>query len=383
MKISFRFTIVILFIVLFGISSILLNNYFKKQQETVAAAFDNIQFHESLAELRFQTKDDSLKAHELINRYGQSLAGIKMNMNETQIYSSLLLLFILTFAIIIFIGLFNLILSPFNKLINATNEIRNGKFNIKLPEKGFKEIKHLNQAFNKMSNELDSTQKKLIESEKLAIWKEIARMLAHEIKNPLTPINLSIQRLEERYISNPESLLEIFPETSETIQQEIRNLQNLARSFSDFARINEPNQTIINIYEEITSIIQSYKYQYDISLSCKKDLEIYFDPTHFYQIITNLLQNSFDACAHDCKVEINVKEFEDTIHIFIIDNGKGINADNLKKIFQPYFSGKKKGTGLGLAVVKRLIDINKAEIKVESKIGEGTKFSIICRKHCG
>ena len=124
-----------------------------------------------------------------------------MNMNETQIYSSLLLLFILTFAIIIFIGLFNLILSPFNKLINATNEIRNGKFNIKLPEKGFKEIKHLNQAFNKMSNELDSTQKKLIESEKLAIWKEIARMLAHEIKNPLTPIQLSAERLRKKYLT--------------------------------------------------------------------------------------------------------------------------------------------------------------------------------------
>ncbi len=382
MKISFRFTIIMLFVGLFGISSILLNNYFKKQQETVADAFDNIQFHESLAELRFQTENDSIKAHELIDRYGQSLAGIKMNMNETQIYSSLLLLLILTFTIIIFTGLFNLILSPFDKLINATNEIRNGKFDINLPERGFKEIKQLNQAFNKMSDELDSTQKKLIESEKLVIWKEIARMLAHERKNPLTPINLSIQRMEERYISNPESLLDIFPEASETIQQEIRNLQNLARSFSDFARINEPNQANINIYKEISSITYSYQHRYDISINCDKNLEVCFDSTHFYQIITNLLQNSIDACASDCKIEINVKEFEDYIKISIKDNGSGIDSENLKKIFQPYFSGKKKGTGLGLAVVKRLIDINHAKIKVESKIGEGTEFDVICKKNC-
>jgi len=377
-KLSFRASIITLFIVVFGLSSYVLNNFFTHQQENTALAFDNIQFDESLIQLEFSTEADSIRAHRLINRYRQSLASIKLNMNETKIYSSTLLLMILVATIAVFMTLFNLIIRPFNRMISATESIKQGDFDINLPERGFKEILHLNKSFNQMSTELALTQKKLIETEKLIIWKEISRMLAHEIKNPLTPINLSIQRLEEKYITNQEDLLRIFPEAAETIHQEIRNLQNLARSFSDFARINEPVQSLMKPVESLKEIIKPYRHQYDISLQGDADLEINFDSTHFYQIMTNLVQNSIDACENDCCIKIVFEKIKNKVKISLKDNGSGISEDNLKKIFQPYFSSKAKGTGLGLAVVKRLIDINQAEIFVESEIGSGTEFIIWC-----
>jgi len=282
-KLSFRATIVLLFIALFALSTYLLNKFFISQQKLTSAAIENIQFDESFSELRFLGEQDSLQAHALMNRYRQSLAAVKLNMTETQIYSSVLLMLILLITIILFTTLFNLILRPFNQMIVATERIKQGDFDINLPVKGFREIRHLNQSFNQMSAELDKTQKKLIESEKLIIWKEIARMLAHEIKNPLTPINLSVQRMEEKYISDPDKLLEIFPEAAMTIQQEIRNLQKLARSFADFAKINQPESAPICPEDLISELIQPYKYDYEIIFDPQQKHQICFDPTHFFK----------------------------------------------------------------------------------------------------
>ena len=348
------------------------------QQETSSAAIENIQFVESLSDLQFYSQQDSLQAHKLIDRYRQSLAAVKMTMTETQIYSSVLLMIILLVTVLVFATLFNLILRPFNQMIAATERIKQGDFDINLPVQGFREIRHLNQSFNQMSSELARTQSKLIESEKLIIWKEIARMLAHEIKNPLTPINLSVQRMEEKYISDPDKLLEIFPEAALTIQQEITNLQNLARSFADFARIDQPQSTAISPAALIADIIQPYKHDYHIIFAAKSKEQICFDSTHFYQVVTNLLQNSIDACQEDCRIEIKIEKLTNKLQITFLDNGSGISPESLPKIFQPYFSSKKKGTGLGLAVVKRLVEMNNAEISVESSLGSGTKFILLC-----
>ena len=379
--ISFRFSIISLFIVLFFLSSIIINKFFVHQQKTTSSAFANIQFDESLSKLEFRTLEDSLQAHQLIDRFRQSLAAVKMNMNETQIYSSLFLMLILIISLLVFMLLFNLILKPFNELISATRLIQHGNFDVSLDETGFKEIKNLKQSFNQMSVELAKTQKKLIESEKLIIWKEISRMLAHEIKNPLTPINLSIQRLEEKYVNDQDDLIKCFPEAAETIHQEIRNLQNLARSFSDFAKINEPEYLEFDPEKSISEIIKPYEYSFKIKLHSDKQRTIKFDTTHFYQIITNLIQNAIDASENDSEINISISDRDDIVEIKIRDHGSGISKENLQKIFEPYYSSKIKGTGLGLAVVKRLININFAEIEVESELDKGTTFFIKCDKN--
>ena len=227
-----------------------------------------------------------------------------------------------------------------------------------------------------MSRELDSVQKKLIRAEKELIWKELSRILAHEIKNPLTPIQLSIQRLEEKYELDPDKFSEIFPESVRIINQEINNLQKLAHSFSSFAKNINPEFTRFNAAQTIKDILISYTHKFDISFECEKEFTIEFDQTHFYQIITNILQNAIDASEEDGKIKLAIIEENTGLHVTISDQGQGIPPENLQRIFEPYFTKKKKGTGLGLALVKKLIDVNRARIEVESKIDEGTTFHI-------
>ncbi|MCK4695386.1 MAG: GHKL domain-containing protein, partial [Candidatus Cloacimonetes bacterium] len=250
-------------------------------------------------------------------------------------------------------------------------------FSVYLPETGIKEIKELKQSFNSMSRELEEVQRKLLQAEKEMIWKELSRILAHEIKNPLTPIQLSIQRLEEKYEENPDKFQEIFLDSVKIINQEISNLQNLARSFSTFAKSIIPEFTDFNPALAIEEILKPYIHKYNLVVEGDKDCVIRFDQTHFYQIITNILQNAIDASPENNEIKLKISNEQDSMIIQIIDKGKGITPENLPRIFEPYFTKKKKGTGLGLALVKKLIDVNNAFINVQSEPGKGTVFKII------
>jgi nitrogen fixation/metabolism regulation signal transduction histidine kinase len=279
-------------------------------------------------------------------------------------------------SVTVFIIIIYILTKPLKEMQRATSKIGEGDFSVQLPETGFKEIKELIASFNRMSRELENVQKKLIRAEKESIWKELSRILAHEIKNPLTPIQLTIQRLEEKYELDPQKFEEIFPDSVKIINQEISNLQNLAYSFSSFARNIEPDFSEFNLKSHLDEILMSYTHKYEISLSCATEQIITFDRTHFYQIITNILQNAIDAAEDELKIIINCKKENDKIVISISDNGKGIAAGILPRIFDPYYTKKSKGTGLGLTLVKKLVDLNNAEIEVESEVGKGTTFII-------
>jgi len=231
-----------------------------------------------------------------------------------------------------------------------------------------------------MSSELKSIQSRLLMAEKEMIWKELSRILAHEIKNPLTPIRLSIQRLEEHCESNPEKFISIFPNAARIINQEIDNLQNLAQSFSSFAKNINPEFRRLNVRTEIAKLVEPYQHKYKINLKCGETAEIEFDQTHFYQIITNILQNAFDASSQEEPIEILCESNQKNVTLKIKDKGLGINVEDLEKIFQPYFTKKKKGTGLGLALVKKLIEVNNSEIYVKSEIKQGSEFIIVIPK---
>jgi len=377
MKLNFgiRSSIIILFLGLYLTSLMLLNNFFVKQQGRTNRALKSIKLDESFAELNYGTKEDSIKAGDLVNRFRESLAETEMIQNESQIYSSVILFLLMILSIIIFISIFYKITHPIKELQNATSEIRKGDFSIILPETGIKEMKELKQSFNSMSRELSTVQSKLLKAEKEMIWKELSRILAHEIKNPLTPIQLSIQRLEEKYISNPKKFDAIFTESVEIINQEISNLHNLAKSFSTFAKNINPDFSIFNPFALVANIIKPYQNSYNIELAGDQNSTISFDQTHFYQIITNILQNAIDVSSNDKKIIIDFIKKE-KLEVQIKDFGSGIDRSDLDKIFEPYYTRKKKGTGLGLALVNKLIEVNNAEISVQSELGKGSVFTI-------
>ncbi|MCK4312004.1 MAG: HAMP domain-containing histidine kinase, partial [Candidatus Cloacimonetes bacterium] len=357
-------------------SLIVLNAFFINKYKQSNEAFKNMKFDQSLSTLTFKTTKDSLKAKELLNNFRQSLAATEMIQHEAQIYSAVFLFLLMLISIFIFIFVLYKITKPLKELQSATAKIRKGDFSVYLPETGIKEIKELKQSFNSMSRELEEVQKKLLQAEKEMIWKELSRILAHEIKNPLTPIQLSIQRLEEKYEEDPEKFQEIFPDSVKIINQEISNLQNLARSFSTFAKSIVPKFTNFNPALAIEEILKPYIHKYNLILESDNDCFISFDQTHFYQIITNIVQNAIDASPENNEIKLKISNEQDSVIIHIIDKGKGITPENLPRIFEPYFTKKKKGTGLGLALVKKLIDVNKASINVQSEPGKGTVFKI-------
>ena len=377
-KISFRGSIIILFIGLYLPSLLLLNAYFVKKNEDTNKVLQNIELSESLSDLNFQTAEDSLKAKKLLNQFNENMAARTFIQHETQIYSAVFLFILMLLSIFIFVLIFYRISNPLKKLQDATSQIAKGNFSLYLEETGFKEIKQLKRSFNSMSHELDSIQKKLLQAEKDAMWKGLSRILAHEIKNPLTPIQLSIQRLEEKYEIDKDNFYKIFPESVNIINQEINNLKKLAKTFSNFAKNIQPEFSEFYPKIMINEIVNSYKHNYDIIVSgdsCK----IVFDRQHFYQIITNLLQNAVDACTEEGRIIISIL-CDQNINIIVQDNGKGIAKEDLDKVFEPYYTNKKKGTGLGLALVKKLVEINNGKISAKSIIGEGSKFEIILEK---
>ena len=376
LRIGLRGIVIVLFLALYLTSLIIINAFFIEKHKQSSEAFQSLKFDESLLSLTFQTRQDSIEARRLLNKFNSSRAASGMIRHEAQIYSSVFLFMLMILSAFIFIFVFYKATKPLKELQSATAKIREGDFSVQLPETGIKEIKELKQSFNSMSRELIDIQKKLVQAEKEMLWKELSRILAHEIKNPLTPIQLSIQRLEEKYEENPEKFKEIFPEAVKIINQEIGNLHNLAHSFSNFAKSIEPEFTQFNPTGLIKEIINSYQHKYNIKLEMENDIVVSFDRTHFYQIITNLVQNAIDASQETEEIQIRVLSRDKAAIIQIIDNGSGISTENISRIFEPYYTNKKKGTGLGLALVKKLVDLNDAEIQVKSKIGQGSTFEI-------
>jgi len=380
-NLSLRTIVIFLFIFLYLSSLLIINIFFNSQQKEIDRAYKNFHIDESLSDLNFKTVEDSLKAKELAVNIRQSLMAIDMIRAETQVYSSIFLILLMIVSIVIFIFVFYKITKPLQDLQNATAKIREGDFSVYLPTSGIKELRVLQQSFNDMSHELDFTQSKLLHAEKEMIWKELSRMLAHEIKNPLTPIQLSTHRLEEKFETDEEKFKEIFPEAIHIINQEVNNLRELVQSFSNFAKISTPDLTLFDPVPEIEKIVQPYLHNYQIQFNSLENIKIKFDKTHFYQIITNILQNAVDASQSDDLITITLKQSNNFIVIEIKDLGSGIDPEDLPHIFDPYFSRKKRGTGLGLAVVKRLCDANSSHIHVKSKKDKGTTFEIIIEEH--
>lgn len=374
---SLRTLIFSMYVILSISSLIILNQYFMHKTNQITSGFNQIEFDESLHKLNFASETDSLAANELMLRYRESMLNIRMALRETQIYSIVILIGLILVSGILFTVVLLRLSQPLVELKEATEQIRQGNFSVHLPETGIFEMKELKGSFNRMSHELETTQKRLLVAEKEMIWKDLSRILAHEIKNPLTPIQLAVQRLEEKLETEPEKLTEMMPDTLKIILQEIENLRLLAQDFSSFAKIAQPQTESFDPAEAVKEIAASYQDAFKVKLLLEPDHLIRFDRTHFYQILTNIIQNAIDASPPDGEIEISLTTNKAFVVLTVKDFGTGIEPDDLNRIFEPYFSRKHHGTGLGLALVKRLVEANQSVIRVRSQVDKGSEFILI------
>lgn len=222
----------------------------------------------------------------------------------------------------------------------------------------------------------------LIKAQKTAAWREVARGIAHEIKNPLTPIQLNTQRLKKKFKEGSPDFIEVFDESTNVIIQEVEGLKKLIDEFSKFARMPEPNPKPYKLHRIIDDTLALYKdirkgIKFLINYDSKIDI-INVDHEQFKRVFINLIENSIDAVNGNGIIEIDTSLTKDskTVKIEVKDNGIGIPDENKDKLFLPYFSTKKKGSGLGLAIANRIVVDHSGIIRIEDNQPRGAKFII-------
>ncbi len=300
--------------------------------------------------------------------------GIKLTFAIIYIIVVTLLLFLSTFIAISFA---TRLTKPIINLIKASDKISKGELNTKVKEdETDEEFKLLNRNFNSMINRLEKQQEKLLQSERYSAWESIARKLAHEIKNPLTPIQLSIDSLREKYSKKISEGKEDFVKYLETINRQIKDIETLVNEFSSFARMPSPVIKKINLCNVINRAVEfmSMSSKSEISFNNKnKNLPINGDEEQLYRVFINLIKNSDESISEirqkkanfKGKIELDITSNNEYIVIKLSDNGTGIK--DTKKIMTPYFTTKKNGTGLGLPIVKKIITEHSGDLIINNK----------------
>ncbi len=280
-----------------------------------------------------------------------------------------------------------------NNLISASKDIGRGNLNTKVPElKADKEIEILNKNFNAMTSRLKFQQDKLLNTERHEAWESIARKLAHEIKNPLTPIQLTIDNLKSKYLTEVDiNIKEKYLNNLQTINKQIKQIENLVNEFSDFARMPKPLFKKNDLIEIIKSNIDLLK-KIDISIKINfknSNEKIFFlsDYEQLSRVFLNLIKNSIESIQEKVKktsniskiIDIEITEIRDYITINIIDDGIGFSNIDAKELIKPYFTTKEKGTGLGLSIVNKIINDHNGSIEFKN-FHNGAKVKIILNK---
>ncbi len=260
-------------------------------------------------------------------------------------------------------------------------KINLGKKNVEVKWTRKDEIGQLVDEFNKMVSKLDASADALAKTEREFAWREMAKQIAHEIKNPLTPMKLSLQYLQKAIDNNALNVKELAANVSNTLVEQIDHLNFIAGEFSQFANIENTPKELINIDSAISGVVMLYESDSQIQISFSPMNEPHFvlsNKTHLNRIFTNLIQNAKQAASSQeiAKVSITETIENDKIIIHVSDNGSGI-AENIRpKIFMPNFTTKSSGAGLGLAMTKRMVEYAGGKIWFNSIEGKETTFFI-------
>ena len=331
------------------------------------------------------------ESQEAINFYynvEERSTGIKISFAIIYIIIVSLLLFI---SISIAIRFSSRFFRSINNLILASNAIGQGDLNIKVPEiKTDKDIEVLNQNFNSMITRLKSQQQKLIINERHEAWENLARKLAHEIKNPLTPIQLVIDRIKNKYQGQIlEKDQNQFNENLKTIDNQIKIIENLVNEFSDFARMPKPilkDNDLIKILKENIKLVKEIDKTIEIELLDNDGVILLnCDKEQMGRVFFNLIKNSIESIQQkveknpnfDKKISIEILKNYNHIKFTLIDNGIGFksNKNNINEILNPYYTTKKNGTGLGLSIVNKIINDHNGELLFHP-LDNGAKIEI-------
>jgi two-component system, NtrC family, nitrogen regulation sensor histidine kinase NtrY len=276
------------------------------------------------------------------------------------------------------------ITGPVEKLSSAADQIASGAWDTRVEIESNDEVGKLAAHFNQMTAELITQRDRLVQSERVAAWRELARRLAHELKNPLFPLQITVENLLRAREQYPDQFDEVFRESTSTMLAEIGNLKTIISRFSDFSKMPTPEMQRVDLNALVKDTVKLFEPQLPKTgkgISVKVELDaalsiIEADPVLLRRVFENLLLNAVDAMPNGGILILQTEQLSSSVAVEVSDTGTGIMEEEADRLFTPYYTTKKHGTGLGLAIAQSVISDHQGKISVRSKPGEGTTFRI-------
>ena len=272
---------------------------------------------------------------------------------------------------------------PVEELARAAEDVAGGNWDSRVPERGHDEIGVLARSFNHMTEQLENQREKLVQTERVAAWRELARRLAHELKNPLFPLQLTVENLVRARQLPATEFDEVFSESTQTLSMEIANLKKIIARFSDFSKMPKPELERIDARDAVARVRALYATTNlegpAIRLETIVDdraMPLMVDSELLHRALSNLVLNAKDAMPDGGTVTVSARPVEADIEIRVADTGQGLTQEECQRLFTPYYTTKQHGTGLGLAIVQSVIADHAGTISVESSEGKGAIFVI-------
>ena len=274
---------------------------------------------------------------------------------------------------------------PVERLAAGAREVAAGNWEARVEVRSGDEIGQLARAFNHMTGQLAEQRERLVQAERVAAWRELARRLAHELKNPLFPLQLTVENLLRARERSPEQFSEVFLESTATLRAELENLNAIVGRFSDFAKMPAPHLQPVNINEAVRGAVKLFEAQFSAigrpPITPELHLDegvaaIQADPDLLHRALQNLVLNSMDAMPAGGTLTIRTQSQNGAVRVEVSDTGSGLTPEECARLFTPYYTTKQQGTGLGLAIVQSVVSDHGGTLAVESQPGCGTTIRI-------
>ncbi len=274
---------------------------------------------------------------------------------------------------------------PVERLAAGAREVAAGNWEARVAVRSRDEIGQLARAFNEMTRQLVDQRERLVQAERVAAWREVARRLAHELKNPLFPLQLTVENLQRAREQSPEHFDEVFRESTETLRTELQNLNTIIGRFSEFAKMPAPQLQPVDINEVVREAVRLFEPQFGAVGRPPITPELFLgesigpiqaDADLLHRALQNLVLNSLDAMPAGGTLTIRTQNRDGAVRVEVCDTGTGLTPEESARLFTPYYTTKQHGTGLGLAIVQSVVSDHGGTISVESQPGLGTTFRI-------
>jgi two-component system, NtrC family, nitrogen regulation sensor histidine kinase NtrY len=274
---------------------------------------------------------------------------------------------------------------PISQLVSGVRSVGGGDWSARVPVSSADEIGELAQAFNHMTEQLLEQRDRTVQAERVAAWRELARRLAHELKNPLFPLLITVENLQKARDQHPEQFDEVFRESTATLLAELQNLRQIIGQFSDFAKMPRPELEPVNANSLVEDVVRLFEAQFRaegrppiepvLELS-DGDVTVPADPLQLRRALCNLVLNAMDAMPDGGTLRLRTDRVGDHVRIEVSDSGQGLTEEECARLFTPYYTTKRHGTGLGLAIVQSVVADHHGKMAVAAQPGRGATFTI-------